>query len=381
MTSAEKKTLVIFTDWYVPGFRAGGPIRSVHNIARLLSEDYNIKIVTRNTDYGSSEPYPGITPDEWLQVDGHEVMYLSEQNTGFKTIRKLCKASAGNSMLINGLFSFYFSILPMFLRFTDNTQVTLIAVRGMLHRSALAVKPFKKQLFIAFARGLGLFKNFTLMASSEYEKDEIQKSLGKQNIRIVPNVPEVPEATLRQRKFKANGILSIVFLGRISPEKNPIALAKALNTIKFGLSVKFIGSNIDINYSNQFESVLKNLPDNIVVERINEMPNEAVKRVLSETDVMVLPSHGENFGHAIYESFAACVPVIIGNNTPWKDIEEKKAGIEVVPDDIDAISQAIKRFNEMDDTIYREWQTGAGEAAKAYFSNNNFREQYLSILA
>ena len=73
--------------------------------------------------------------------------------------------------------------------------------------------------------------------------------------------------------------------------------------------------------------------------------------------------------------------MIIGNNPPWKDIEEKKAGIEVVPDDIDAISQAIKRFNEMDDTIYREWQTGAGEAAKAYFNNNNFREQYLSILA
>ncbi|MES2618281.1 MAG: glycosyltransferase [Bacteroidota bacterium] len=383
MTSASRTTIYMFTDWYAPGFKAGGPIQSVLNLAELLKTEADIKIITRNTDYGSNEPYQNIKANEWVSIDGgHDVLYLSKDQVSYKQIKKLCKVSPEDVVIINGLFSFYFSILPLFFAFLYNHSKTFVAVRGMLHRSALAVKPFKKQLFIAFSRGFGLFKKVTLLASSDFEKIEIEKSLGKMTIAVVPNIPVSPVSwqSLESKTFKKNNILTVLFLGRISPEKNPMALVKALQTIKDNISVKFIGSGITIEYTNSFQEAIEKLPANVKIQWIKEMPHRDILRNMSETDVMVLPSHGENFGHAIFESFANGVPVIIGNNTPWKDIDSQMAGIEIVPDDSAAIAAAIKQFMDMDNETYKLWQKGALQVADHYFATNNFKQIYLDVL-
>ena len=169
MKSHNIKTIFIFTDWYVPGYKAGGPIQSVYNLSTLLSRHFSVKIITRNTDYGSAIPFPDILPDQWTQLSAnHEVMYLSAENISFNTIKKVCKTAKDDIILINGLFSFYFSVLPLFLSNYYNIQKTFVSVRGMLHQSALAVKPFKKQLFLAFARGFGLYNKVTLLSTSQY---------------------------------------------------------------------------------------------------------------------------------------------------------------------------------------------------------------------
>ena len=59
-------TILIFTDWYIPGYRAGGPIQSVYNLAKLLSNNFHVKVVTRNTDYASFEAYPEVAANEWI---------------------------------------------------------------------------------------------------------------------------------------------------------------------------------------------------------------------------------------------------------------------------------------------------------------------------
>ena len=49
----------------MPGYRAGGPIQSVYNLAKLLSKNFDVKVVTRITDYASIEPYEGVSADVW----------------------------------------------------------------------------------------------------------------------------------------------------------------------------------------------------------------------------------------------------------------------------------------------------------------------------
>lgn len=343
-----------------------------------------VRIVTRNTDYGSVEPYKEIISDQWTVIaPNHEVIYLSAKNTGFSNIKKICAMAKQDIILINGLFSFYFSVLPLFLSNYYNSKKTFVAVRGMLHGSALAVKPLKKQMFLAFARGFGLYKKVTMLSTSEYEREEIIKSLGKVKIAFAPNLPVVPTMTNPEpeKPFKGtNGELRLLFLGRISPEKNPVAVIMALKEVSFPVSIHFIGSSINSDYQALFEKGLSELPGNIEHHWIKELPHERIQQQFRTTDVMILPSHGENFGHAIFESLANAVPVIIGDNTPWKGIQEKKAGIEVCSDDIASIVSAILFMYGLSLKEYNSWKQGALNTAKEYYESGNFENVYLKLL-
>jgi glycosyltransferase involved in cell wall biosynthesis len=385
MQSNKLKTIYIFTDWYVPGYKAGGPIQSVYNLAMLLSRNLTVKIITRNMDYGSVLPYESIVPNHWTRLsENHEVMYLSDENVKYGIIKEMCREASDHIILINGLFSFYFSILPLFFTNYYSAKKVFLSVRGMLHQSALSVKPLKKQVYLAFARGFGLFKKATLLATSQYESEEIKSSLGKVKIRIAPNIPMQPltgEATLTKDFRDKDGHLRLLFLGRISPEKNPVKVLEALKEIKYPVSITFIGSSIDKNYQNIFETAMYTLPGNIKIEWVRELPHHQLEEVFRKTDVMILPSHGENFGHAIFESFAQATPVIIGNNTPWKGLEAEAAGIEVDPNDTSSVLMAINRFNNMEIIEYQQFQIGALNKANAYFANNNFEQLYASLFA
>ena len=373
-------TILIFTDWYVPGYKAGGPIQSVFNLAQLLSKDFKVKVVTRNTDLNSVEGYSDIIADTWVQLsDNHEVMYLSKANTNFKNIKQLVKQNTNNTILINGLYSFYFSFLPTLLCVAYPVKKVLIAVRGMLHASALSVKPLKKQLFLAFARGFGLYNKSVMLATNASEIEEIKRTLGKVKPVIAPNIP-APYQEL-QAKSSANEVFTIAFVGRIAPEKNPLVLLKALKHYTKPIRVIFCGGSNDSEYLSQFKQSLEQLPQNVLTEYHPNMPHHEVQKLLSSIDLMVLPSLGENFGHAIYESFVAGVPVIIGNNTPWNNIESKRAGIEIQPDDSQALLAAIDQFTAMDAGTYQTWRQGANSVASEYNSANNFRQIYLELFS
>jgi glycosyltransferase involved in cell wall biosynthesis len=75
------------------------------------------------------------------------------------------------------------------------------------------------------------------------------------------------------------------------------------------------------------------------------------------------------------------VPVIIGNNTPWKNLENNLSGIEIDPKDATALKDAIHRFITMDKVEFELWRKGANKAAFDYYSSNNFRQIYLDLFS
>ena len=54
-------------DWYAPGFKAGGPIRSAVNFADQLENDLDIFVLTTDRDLGDTQAYPGILADQWVK--------------------------------------------------------------------------------------------------------------------------------------------------------------------------------------------------------------------------------------------------------------------------------------------------------------------------
>ena len=70
--------ILIVVGRYLPGFRAGGPIRSIANTVDWLGDEFEFQIVTADRDIGDKCPYPGIRRDDWQMVGKGQVRYVSD---------------------------------------------------------------------------------------------------------------------------------------------------------------------------------------------------------------------------------------------------------------------------------------------------------------
>ena len=108
--------VLVFIDWYAPGFNAGGPVRSLVNLVDHLRDRVDFHLVTSDTDYMANTPYGGIQPDRWMVLPGGErVWYASAAGMNTGTWRQLLKERSWDLVYINGIYSRWFSILPLWL--------------------------------------------------------------------------------------------------------------------------------------------------------------------------------------------------------------------------------------------------------------------------
>ncbi|MEM9024054.1 MAG: hypothetical protein AAGB22_09950, partial [Bacteroidota bacterium] len=61
----KRPRVLLFADWFLPGYKAGGPIRSCANLIAQLQDSYEFLVVTRDTDYCETTPYPEVTSNAW----------------------------------------------------------------------------------------------------------------------------------------------------------------------------------------------------------------------------------------------------------------------------------------------------------------------------
>ena len=145
------KKLLIFVDWFVPGFKAGGQIRSCFNLAMALEETAEVYVVTSDRDMGDQEAYQSVKIDEWILLDNDiRVLYLSAKKRGYKSMESIIKSVAPECIYLNSMFSFNFTLLPIEVcsRLTGPKPKIVLAPRGMLHQGALQYKKLKKKTFL-----------------------------------------------------------------------------------------------------------------------------------------------------------------------------------------------------------------------------------------
>jgi len=75
-----KSKILIFTDHFLPGHRAGGPVSSMANLVKLLNDDFEIVIDTFIKDFNSDM----IFLNRFFSHFSRVVLYLS-LNKNFKT--------------------------------------------------------------------------------------------------------------------------------------------------------------------------------------------------------------------------------------------------------------------------------------------------------
>ena len=82
----KRRKIVIFSNSYLPGYKYGGPLRTISNLCDCLGEEYHFRIVANDRDYGEATPYPNIKYDEPNYVGNAEVWYLKPG--GFTLFKK-----------------------------------------------------------------------------------------------------------------------------------------------------------------------------------------------------------------------------------------------------------------------------------------------------
>ena len=129
--------------------------------------------------------------------------------------------------------------------------------------------------------------------------------------------------------MKSAGHVTFIFLSRISPKKNLYGILKMLGYLSGNIHFTIVGPVRDEDYWRKCLDAIEQLPENVFVHVSGSVPHEKVHTLLSQHHFFILPTLGENFGHAILEAMAAGTPVIISDQTPWRNLKNQSAGWDI----------------------------------------------------
>ncbi len=345
------------------------------NIIFALS-DYSIKVITSNKDWQSKNQY---TDNEKQSNPFPKNISIHYLNTNESIIKYL-----GNdvTLYINGFYSWKYNILPILVK--RNDVRIILAPTGMLKESAINLKSWKKRPFLYIAKSFKFYRNVEFHATNEMEKEEITRVLGSTGkIHVIDVLPKMKLENYIQTKKSANN-LKLIYFSRISPVKNLLFLLKCLGTVskKASIGITIVGESDDTSYLAKCKEQINLLPANITVTLLPAFSNEHIHDFYSNHHVFILPTLGENYGHAIAEAFISGKPVVISDQTPWRNLEERGVGFDLPLSDPQAWINAIEFFAAMDQEEYDKWSYRAWEYGREIQKNaEGLKEEYLNMFA
>ncbi len=342
--------------WFLPAYRAGGPIQSIAHLVTNFKKDVEYRIICGDTDL-NGEPLHGIVKNEWTAFNAYTKVWYAEKDNLSDVICKQIEQLQPDTIYIIGLFSWHFNIVPMLF---CNAARKIVSVRGMLHPGALSQKKIKKRFFLTGLKFFGVARKIVFHATNEGEAQFIKDEFGiDANVVVAGNFSK--QMTEQIAAPKQVGYLTLVTIALISPMKNHLMVLQALKHSTAQIVYNIYGPIKDEVYWESCVAITALLPNNIKVNYFGEIQPDQIDDVLLQQHVFIMPSKSENFGHSIAEALGAGKPVITSSHTPWNNLEMNNAGINVA-DNVEAIANAIAYFAELDETAYRQ----SAEAARVY---------------
>lgn len=382
MKGAGKPRIMVMIDWFDPAYKAGGPVTSAVNFVQAFSPHAEIWVFTTACDLDGNMVVERKRQSKWLPYnESVQVYYASNESLGYRQIRQMIKDVNPHFVYCSGIFSVRFTIFPLLIKKASKPSWELVlAPRGMLKQSALAYKPVKKKLYLWLIKKLGLMQGIVFQATDPQESKDIQAHFSPEKCYEIGNFP-----TFNAREpvpiSKRPADLRIYFLGRVHPIKGLHKLLSALRHLEASVQLTIIGPIEDAQYWTKCQALIGSLPHNIRVEVKGEQPPRLVSALVSENHILALPTEGENFGHAIFESFSQGRPVVIFSTTPWRDLAAAGVGFDILPEDETAFVAALRFFADADQEVFDLWSSRARQKAKAFVDDSAISEAYKKMFS
>lgn len=379
-----KPRLLILTQWFAPGYRAGGPIRSTTNLVAQLADDFEISVVTSDRDLGMDAPYATVARDKWIShEDVARVMYVSVVNQTIAGIGRILTEADADCIYLNSMFSPRFTLPALVARWRGRIKGKMVvAPRGELLPGALRYKAAKKKAFLSLLRASGVARSLRFHATDEQEGESIIARLPGSPARVttLANFPEsaVDRVTPLEKSPDA---VRLLFLSRVSPKKNLSFLLERLQEVppSINASLTIAGPQEDGHYWNRCARLIAGLPGHVRVEVVGAISHDEVRSLMTRNHVFVLPTFGENYGHSIVEAMGTGRPVLISDRTPWRGLADRGVGWDIPLEDPAAFTAALGAAACLDQGGYDELCRSALAYAKDIASGEGLRTGYIEL--
>jgi len=372
-------SVLIASDWFSPGFRAGGPIRSVVNLAELICGTVDVSVLTSCYDLGVAAPYNGLPVNEWCVFQAGVRTFYGTRGARLLEFQNIVCNQPPLALYLNSMFSFPGTLWPLWLarNLPDATRIVL-APRGMLKPSALNRKAWKKRPLLKLLRWSGLMRRVVFHATSADELQEIEREFPGAKAVLIPNVPLRPLDQLPARP-PANGVLRLCLVGRVHPIKNVHVAIECLAGVSGDCELTIVGPEEDPAYAERCRKLAAALPQRVTVRFAGALQEARIRELLIRADAMILPTQGENFGHAIFESLGVGTPVIISDRTIWRGLRQQQAGWDLPLEEPGMFAGAVRELGAMDFQARERLRAGALGLAQGFMRQNRFLEEYLRL--
>ncbi len=335
---------------YVPAYRYGGPIESVHALNKaLVAAGDEVTVLTTNVNGAEDLDVP---LGRAVDMDGVKIFYFP---TRFPrawyyspAMRDAAEKMAPDFDVIHETSVFlYQSFLAR--RLAEKFKKPfVISPRGSLMKGTLGLKgTLKKKIYISLIERKNLLVSSFLHFTAEPEREEYDASgLPKKKSVVVPNIIEpnvsAPLLIFREKFGIAPGKKVILSLGRLNWKKGFDTLVPAFAAVSrdFPEALLIIAGGDD-GYKKDIERMVLSHHLSGAVIFTGPLKGEEKEAAYRESNVFVLPSYSENFGMSAGEAMRAGLPVVVTPGVAIAlDIEKAGAG-KIAEKNPDAVAGAL----------------------------------------
>lgn len=354
----DRPTVLTLIGCFTPGGGASGPYQSFVRLAEVLEDRYHLRAVGLAA--------PGEPTGLWGKLDGIDRIAIPARRFTASDILQVLRATPHDLLWSNGFFDRYCTIPSLCIRRLGLVprRPMLLSPHGEFSPGALALKPVPKRLYRALARPLGLFDRVTFHATGEQEVGDIQAALGSDlPIVIGPNLHAASPLPAHPPR-RAGEPLRIAFLSRIDRKKNLGFAIERLIGSGIEARLDIIGPVSDSNYLEDCRALAAAAPARLTISFVGAIDPAQVIPRLAEYDLFLLPTHGENYGYSIIDALLAGTPLLISDQTPWRTLEPRMAGVDLPLDAIGEWDARLRMFAAMPAQALARWRHGARRLAE-----------------
>jgi glycosyltransferase involved in cell wall biosynthesis len=226
-----------------------------------------------------------------------------------------------------------------------------------------------------------------ILTDCSFVKQELVEMFGLNPERVTPvllglSAEFFPRAPVECKSFLAKHGLAfgqyVLSVGTLEPRKNIPALIDAYSLLPAELQRRFplvlVGMRGWLNSG--LEARMKSLVERGVIKPLGYVPDSAMPLIYSGAAAFVFPSLYEGFGLPPLEAMACGVPVISSQSSSLPEVVGD-AGILVDPQDVDAISDSLRRV--LEDRAFAEGLAHKGIQRAAGFSWKRTAAETISV--
>jgi glycosyltransferase involved in cell wall biosynthesis len=334
------------TPWYFPAVRYGGPVYSVHGLAKaLVARQHEVHVFTTNADGPMDLEIPSGEP---VDMDGVTVRYF-RRSSGRRLFRSVDMGRALGEQIscfdvvhTHCAFCWPSTAAARMARRQDVPYVA--APRGMLVRDLISRKSgLMKRAWISCFERRNIQSAAAVHVTSELEAAEL-RALGfrHRDIVVVPNGVEAPENMPELQSTAlalTGGRPFLLCLGRINWKKGIDRMIQAMPLIP-DVHLLVVGDD-EHGYEAQLKAITHKLG---LADRVHFVgPLHGIEKwaLLRAARALVLPSYSENFGNVVLEAMAVGCPVAVTPEVGLAStVAEARAGI-VVNGDPEALAAGL----------------------------------------